>query len=154
KTLFQLGESSVHELAEQLRVAPFIVEGVFQRLRKEQLMQAVGMTGSAHRGTLTQAGRVRSSELLGVDQCVGPVPVSLEDYVERVKSQSVRDIVAHEPDVQKAFKDMVLDAEVLSQLGTAVVSGRAIFIYGPPGTGKTTVAECLSEIFRKEAIWI
>src|SRR5262249_5647090 len=119
-----------------------------------QLMQAVGMTGGAHRVTLTQAGRVRSSELLGVDQYVGPVPVSLEDYVARVRSQSVRDIVAHEPDVQKAFKDMVLEAEVLSQLGTAVVSGRAISIYGPPGTGKTTVAECLSEIFRKEAIWI
>jgi predicted ATPase with chaperone activity len=43
---------------------------------------------------------------------------------------------------------------MVAQLGTSVISGRAIFLYGPPGTGKTTVAEKLSEIFRKESIWV
>jgi predicted ATPase with chaperone activity len=154
KTLYQLGESSVQELAEHLHIAPFIVEGVFQRLRKEQLCQALGMIGDSHRIALTTSGRSRAAELLGVDQYVGPVPVSLADYVKRVRQQSVRDIAVGPSDVHAAFKDMVLEEGTLAQLGTAVVSGRAIFLYGPPGTGKTTVAECLAEVFRRESVWI
>src|SRR5262249_40857786 len=123
KTLFQLGESSVQELSEHLHIAPFIVEGVFQRLRKEQLCHALGMTGNTPRRSLTGAGRARAAELLGIDQYVGPVPVSLTDYVERVRQQSVRDIEVGQADVQTAFKDMVLDDGTIAQLGTAVVSG-------------------------------
>ena len=154
KTLFYLGEASIQELAENLRIAPYIVEGVFQRLRKDQLIQATGLAAGGHRVTLTGQGRARSTELLGVDQYVGAVPVSLADYIERVKGQSVRDIVVTQTDVADAFRDMVLEPGTLAQLGGAVTSGRAIFLYGPPGTGKTTVAEKLSEIFRKESVWV
>jgi predicted ATPase with chaperone activity len=154
KTLFYLGDASIQELAEQLRIAPYIVEGVFQRLRKDQLIQATGLAAGGHRVNLTGQGRTRAMELLGVDQYVGPVPVSLADYVERVKSQSVRDISVNSTDVTEAFKELVLEDGMLAQLGTAVISGRAIFLYGPPGTGKTTVAEKLSDLFRKESIWV
>ena len=148
KTLFYLGESTIHELATQLHIASFIVEGMFQRLRKDQLMQAVGLAAGGHRVTLTSAGRARAIELLGVDQYVGPVPVALNDYIERVKSQSVREVVVSHAEVVEAFRDLVLDETTLAQLGTSVISGRAIFLYGPPGTGKTTVAEALSGLFR------
>src|SRR5689334_23635369 len=57
KTLFYLGEASIQELGEHLRIAPYIVEGVFQRLRKDQLIQAVGLAQGGHRVTLTSAGR-------------------------------------------------------------------------------------------------
>jgi predicted ATPase with chaperone activity len=154
KTLFYLGEASIQELANQMCIAAYIVEGVFQRLRKDQFIQAVGLAPGGHRVTLTSAGRARAIELLGIDQYVGSVPVSLDDYVARVKSQSVRDMEVRPEDVALAFKDLVLDASTLAQLGTSVVSGRAIFLYGPPGTGKTTVAEKLSEMFRAESIWL
>jgi DNA-binding MarR family transcriptional regulator len=154
KTLFYLGEASVQELAEQLRIAPYIVEGIFQRLKKDQLIQAVGLTAGGHRLNLTEQGRNRSVQLLAIDQYVGSVPVGFGDYVERVKGQSVRDIVVTASDVAESFRDMVLDEGMLAQLGTSVTSGRAIFLYGPPGTGKTTVAEKLSDLFRKESIWV
>jgi hypothetical protein len=154
KTLFQLGEASIQELAGRLHVSPFIVEGVFQRLRKAEVMQTIGFTHGGRRVNLTAAGRVRAVELLTLDQYVGPVPVSLAAYNRSVKSQSVRDIVVTPADVQEAFRALVLDDATLTQLGTAVTSGRAIFLYGPPGTGKTTVAEKLSSLFRKEAIWV
>jgi predicted ATPase with chaperone activity len=154
KSLFYLGEATIQELAEQLRIAPYIVEGVFQRLKKDQLMQATGLAAGGHRVNLTGAGRARAAELLNVDQYVGAVPVSLADYIERVKGQSVRDIVVSPADVAESFREMVLDEATLAQLGTSVISGRAIFLYGPPGTGKTTVAERLSELFRKESIWV
>jgi predicted ATPase with chaperone activity len=154
KTLFYLGDASIQELAEQLRIAPYIVEGIFQRLRKDQLMQAIGLAAGGHRVNLTGQGRARALELLSTDQYVGPAPVSFADYVERVKSQSVRDIAVTESDVTEAFRDLVLEPEMVAQLGASVVSGRAIFLYGPPGTGKTTVAEKLSDIFRKESVWV
>ena len=154
KTLYFLGEGTTHDLATQMCISPSIVDGIFQRLRKDQLAQATGMSQAGHRITLTSAGRQRAVELLGVDQYVGPAPVSLEDYVARVKSQTVRDFSVTPEEVHKAFEHLVLDEATLSQLGTSVVSGRAIFLYGPPGTGKTTVAETLAELFRRDQVWI
>ena len=154
KSLFYLGDASIQELSDNLRIAPYIVEGVFQRLRKDQLIQAIGLASGGHRVNLTMQGRSRAMELLNVDQYVGAVPVSLSDYIERVKSQSIRDIAVTPGDVAEAFKELVLENGMIAQLGTSVISGRAIFLYGPPGTGKTTVAEKLSDLFRKESIWV
>ena len=154
KTLFYLGEATVQELGDQMRIAPYIIEGMFQRLKKDQLVQAIGLGTGGHKLNLTEQGRNRSVQLLAIDQYVGAVPVGFGDYVERVKGQSVRDIVVTAPDVAEAFRDLVLDEGMLGQLGTAVTSGRAIFLYGPPGTGKTTIAEKLSDLFRKESIWV
>jgi predicted ATPase with chaperone activity len=154
KTLYHLGEASLHELASQLCINRSIVDGIFQRLRKELMVQAVGMSVGVHQVTLTASGRTRAAELLALDGYVGPAPVSLTDYVNRVNSQSVRELDVHPDDVTSAFDDLVLDHGTLAQLGTAMVSGRAIFLYGPPGTGKTTVAERLSELIRRESVWI
>jgi len=154
KTLHYLGEASTHELAKQLCISPSIVDGIFQRMRKEQLAQATGMSAGGHRIQLTSAGRTRAVEVLAVDHYVGPAPVSLVDYVARVEAQSIGEFEVHPPDVAQAFEHMVLDAQTLRQIGTSIVSGRAIFLYGPPGTGKTTVAETMAKLFRRENVWI
>jgi predicted ATPase with chaperone activity len=154
KHLYYLGEASLHELAQQLCISRLIVDSIFQKLRKEQLCQVVGMNVDTHLVTLTQAGRTRAAELLLVNSYVGPVPVSLTEYVDRVRSQSVRDIAITPADVGGAFHGLVLDEIVLAQLGTAVVSGRALFLYGPAGTGKTTVAERLATLFRRDSVLV
>src|SRR5205809_880222 len=56
--------------------------------------------------------------------------------------------------VDEVFEHLVLEPQVLRQLGSALVSGKAIFLYGPSGTGKTTVAETLSGLFEQENVWI
>ena len=156
KTLFYLGEASIHELAKQMCISRAVADQVFQRLRREELVHATGMAavGGVHHVTLTGAGRARAVELLQVDQYVGPAPVTLEDYVKKIHAQSVRDLEVGPEDVHRAFRHLVIDENVLAQLGTAVISGRAIFLYGPPGTGKTTVAETLAEIFRETTVLI
>jgi len=154
KSLYFLGEASLHELAQQMCISRAVVEAVFQKLRKEQLCQAVGMSVGMHHVTLTQAGRTRGGELLAVDSYVGPVPVALTDYVARVRSQSVRDIEVTPLELGAAFTDLVLDEGTLAKLGTGVVSGRALFLYGPAGTGKTTVAEKLAELFRRDTVYV
>ncbi len=57
-------------------------------------------------------------------------------------------------DLDRAFGDLVLDTQMLNQLGTAAMSGRALFLYGPAGTGKTVVAQTLAHLFDNDAVWL
>src|SRR4029077_8228744 len=43
--------------------------------------------------------------------------------------------------LRAGFSHLVVDDQVLEQLGPAVNSGKALFLYGPPGNGKTVLAE-------------
>ena len=153
KILYMQGELSLVELAKQMHLSLAIVEDLFERLRKGQLCEVKGMVGVVHRITTTSQGRARALELLAMSQYWGPAPVSLDDYVSRVRAQSVRDAEVHPDDVRRAFQHLVLPEKTLDQLGTAMVSGRSIFLYGPPGTGKTAIAETLPQIYNDE-VWI
>lgn len=154
KILYLAGEISMHELARHMQLRPSMVEELFERLRKDQLCQVTGMAGSVHRITTTSGGKSRALELLAQNQYAGPAPVSLNDYVNRVHSQTVRDNKITTKDMNRAFEHLVLDTKTLNQLGTAAISGRAIFLYGPTGTGKTTIAETLTRLFEKDRIWL
>lgn len=154
KILYLVGELSLHELAQHMKVSPGILDGLFQRLRKEALCQVTGMDGGVHRITTTSGGKSRAIELLGQNQYTGPAPVSFQDYVARVRAQGVGGIVISPKDMEKAFESLVIDSETMDQLGAAVVSGRSVFLYGPTGTGKTTIAETLTRLFTNDQIWL
>jgi len=77
-----------------------------------------------------------------------------DDEVETCREQTVRRMEVSPEAVQSAFGDMVLEQPMLDQLGTAVVSGNAIFLHGPSGTGKTTLAEALWRLFQRDPIWV
>jgi len=154
KTLYLVGEMSVHELSSHMRLRPSMGEELFQRLRKDQLCQVTGMTGRAQCITTTSAGKSRALELLAQNQYTGPAPVSLDDYVNRIHDQSVRGIQIVPSDMNRAFEHLVLDTQTLNQLGTAVMSGRSVFLYGPTGTGKTTIAETLARLFVHDEVWL
>ncbi len=70
------------------------------------------------------------------------------------RKQSVQHVEVHEQEVEKAFSHLVIDPDLLRQLGTALNSGSAIFLYGAAGTGKTTVAEVLSRVLAEDSVWI
>jgi predicted ATPase with chaperone activity len=154
KTVYLLGEVSLRELAEHMQINLRIVEELFQRLRKDQLCQVTGMTGGVHRIVTTSEGKTRAIELLTHSQYVGAVPVSIDDYIARIAAQTVRRIDVDQAHLLHSFEHLVLPKETLTQLGTAVVSGRSIFLYGPSGTGKTTVAENLWRLFTTDEIWV
>jgi predicted ATPase with chaperone activity len=56
-------------------------------------------------------------------------------------------------DLVRAFGSLVLSADMLLRLGTAVVSGTSMFLYGPAGTGKTSIANCIADAYQ-DTIWI
>ncbi len=154
KIVYLIGEVSLHELARHMGLHLILVEELFQRLRKDQLCQVTGMEKNVHCITTTSAGKSRALELLANNQYVGPAPVSLEDYVKRVNSQTVRNIKITPQELHQAFEELVLDTRMLNQVGTAVLSGRAVFLYGATGTGKTTIAVTLTRIFEQDRIWL
>ena len=153
KILYYEGELSLVELGKKMCLSYGIIEQIFERLRKEQVCEVKGMSGTIHRIAITSGGRGRALELLALNHYYGPAPVSLDDYVARIRSQSIRDAEVRPPQVKKAFSHLVLAEETLNQLGTAVVSGRCIILYGPAGTGKTAMADCIPKIYG-DRVWI
>ncbi len=154
KIIYFTGEMTLRELSNAIKLIPSITEELFQRLRKDQLCEVTGMVGPMPRIQTTSRGKTRALELLQLSQYAGPAPVSLDDYVRRVRAQSVRGIQVHAADLKRAFAHLVLDDAVLTQLGTAITSGRAIFLYGSTGSGKTSVAESITKIFHQDLIWL
>jgi predicted ATPase with chaperone activity len=154
KIVYLIGETSLHELSNRMGIHLVLVEELFQRLRKDQLCQVTGMERNVHCITTTSAGKSRALELLANNQYVGPAPVSLEDYVKRVNAQTVRNIKITPQELHQAFEELVLDTRMLNQIGTSVLSGRAVFLYGATGTGKTTIAVTLTRLFEQDRIWL
>jgi predicted ATPase with chaperone activity len=154
KTLYQYGPLSVVELSDHTRLGYDASEELFARLRTKLLCEVTGMTGNIPEVTISSQGRTRALDVLARNQYSGAMPVSLESYVAQVRKQSLRQVHVRPADVQRAFAHLVFDDEVLTQFGTALNSGSAIFLYGPPGVGKTAAAETLSRVFTEDDIWI
>ena len=88
-----------------------------------------------------------------MNQYTGPAPVSLADYTMRVGMQSVQKIALKPADISRAFYQMVLDQDMLTRLGTALVSGTSMFLHGPSGTGKTSLASTIPAVYN-DSVWI
>ncbi len=153
KTVYLAGELMLDDLAAKLRLNLRVVSELFRSLRRHELCESKGMVNGIHRLTATMQGRARALELLAQNQYAGPAPVSLSDYVSRVRAQSVKSFRVQRRLVEKAFEHLVLADQVVRQLGAAVISGTSIFLYGPTGTGKTSIAEAIPSIYH-DAVWI
>lgn len=153
KILYLHGEMTLIELSNHLGIGLGVVDEVFQFFRKEQLCEVKGMVGGTHRITASAQGKTRAMDLLALNQYSGPAPVSLMEYTNWVRTQSVQTPKIGKADLKRAFNELVLNEDLLSQLGTAVISGASIFLYGPAGTGKTSIACRIPEIYNDE-VWI
>jgi len=153
KILYLQGELMLVHLAEQMRVSLSVVTEIFELLRKEQLCEVKGMVGGVHRVASTTLGNARAHELLELSHYAGPVPVSLDDYTRQVRAQSIRSLGFQPARIEKAFSHLVLPPGSVTQLGTAITSGRSMIVHGPSGVGKTAVAESIASIYQ-DYVWI
>jgi len=154
KILYLSGPFSILELSKLTCLSFEVATELFTRLRAEQFCQVTGMTNNIPLIAITSQGRSRAVELLSLSHYTGPAPVSLAGYVEQVRKQSVKNVVVHPADVERAFAHLVIDKKTLWQFGTALNSGSAIFLYGPAGVGKTTIAETLSLVVSEDLVWL
>ena len=56
KTIARERELTTRTLGELLTLSPRVVDDLFQQLRKAQLVEVVGLTGTTYRATLTAQG--------------------------------------------------------------------------------------------------
>lgn len=146
KTIYYGGRPSARTICERICLPFSIMEGVLDYLRTQELIDIVGSKGvleQDYQYNLTSKGMSRTQEALEQSLYVGPAPVPFDLYEDVVLRQGIANLDASPENLALAFKDLVLAEETVEQIGTAVGSGRSLFIYGPPGNGKSTIAECI-----------
>lgn len=150
KVMFQLGLTRLTDLAQQMCLSAAVVESLCQFMRRESIVEVVrrGQHEADVQYELTQGGRQRAADWLARNQYVGPAPVSLDVYVERVRAQSVTQQHFNVHDVHAALGGVLVPEALIDQLGTAMNSGRPILLHGPAGSGKTYLAGCLQKLLR------
>ncbi len=141
------GFSTLQQLSETLKVAMPILNIVFQHMRGQQLVEVKGMVGNDYHFTLSQAGKMLASERFQITQYAGAAPVSLKDYHSATKSQAAQVHIDRKA-LRSAFSDLVVNDQLLDQLGPALISQNSIFIYGPTGNGKTSIAERMLRVYQ------
>lgn len=147
KVFFHTGPQRLADLATRVKLPAGVLEPIIDFLRRERLCEVTSSsTGINLVFALTDLGRERADEYLRMCQYAGPAPVSLQSYLNQIRSQAVADLTVTREDMQTAFSGIVIREEILDQFGSALNSGRAIFVYGPAGSGKTFVAERLAPL--------
>src|SRR5512136_2730060 len=150
KILYNTGNLTGLQIADRMKL-PFnsCVDQVLEYLKREQLVEVKGSGGfgeQAYQYNLASKGREKAQEALERSQYAGPAPVPLPVYVRAMQKQALASFRVTQQTMRDALKHMVLNQQVLNQIGPAVNSGRSIFLYGPPGDGKTTIAEAVGRM--------
>ena len=126
-----------------------VVDRALTLLKREELIEVSGSNGFGELGYqhgISPKGVVRVHEVLDRTTYLGPAPVTLEQYVAVVKSQSIGEVRVGPPDVRQAMADLVLEELTLDIIGQAVNTGRSLFLFGHPGNGKTVLAEHITPL--------
>lgn len=149
RTLFTQGELTERTAGNIMKLPYGVMKELFDLIQKEKYCEVKGhgeSLGVLLRYVLTEAGRERAKGFMELCRYVGPAPVSLQHYIDMVKSQPVNGLTIDRRTVTAATEHLVLTPGTVDQLGEAVNSGWAIFLYGPPGNGKTVLAEAIGKM--------
>jgi hypothetical protein len=148
KTLHS-GEATGMQLASRVRLPYGILEPQLEYLRVEMLVEvksAAGTGTAGYRYALTDAGRDRAIRHFETCGYVGPAPVPLDQYTTYMGVLRSQTREVYRERMIAAFTHLIIEPEMLDQLGPAVASGRAVFLYGPPGNGKSVMGEGIGRV--------
>ncbi len=146
KRVFVEGTIDLRRLTNESKLDYNVVNKLFARMRKEQLVETKGVVGHNYEFTLTKKGLQVAEETCRKNRYAGPVPVSLAEYRSAVCAQAFKPEITLES-LTRHFSDLVLAEDLIRNLGTVLMTGGALFLYGPTGNGKTSIAERLKRIY-------
>ena len=142
----------VGQCADAIKLPQSIVMDLAKIAVERQLLYTLGAHSSdtmmEMRYALTDEGRRWSADALQRSGYVGPAPVTLADFVERVKRQKPTNERITAERVREAVSKLSIEENIVERIGPALNSGRAILFYGPPGNGKTSLAMGFASVFR------
>ncbi|MDP8989797.1 MAG: ATP-binding protein [Acidobacteriota bacterium] len=149
KYLYFRGELLGREIGSLLGLSFSLIDELLETLKRQHYVgvkKSLGMGNMSGIFALTEAGRNLAREYLGNNQYVGPAPVPLYQYAEVVRRQKLADNWLNPQSLVDAFKHLVVEDDVLAQIGPAVNASKSFLIYGQPGNGKTALAESLFRV--------
>ncbi len=152
KAMYANGLETPSVFSDVLKLPPLAVQQLLDQAKDRKLVEVLGAAGiravSELRYALTEKGKQWAQEAMALSQYIGPAPVPLAAYRERVLHQRITNERVDRAAIDGAFADLVIAEEFVEEMGPAINSGRAILLYGPPGNGKTSVAEKIGRMFR------
>ena len=144
KTMFRRNMTLTSDVARALCVLPPVVQEMVEFCRENGLVETLGMRGTEGaaelRYQLTDAGKQRAMDALEQSEYYGALPVTLEEFREQTKRQSITDVAITKERLEGSMQHLVLPDDMLDQLGPAVNSGKSVLLYGPPGNGKSSIS--------------
>jgi predicted ATPase with chaperone activity len=149
------GDLPLVEISRRMGLSRLRVDALLKHVRALHLVK-VSRCGDMEGDVsfaLTDVGRMQAHAAVEKCQYVGPAPVTLDEYVSMVHSQSMRLQATTAQQLKDAMGDLVMDEGLLPNLGSALNSGKAIYLHGPSGSGKTYLAEHLVKTLKGQ-IWI
>jgi SpoVK/Ycf46/Vps4 family AAA+-type ATPase len=156
KHLYIGGTKRTDELARKMCIPVSLFAEPIAFLRNEALIEAHSRIhtsiGEILHLTLTDSGRERAHEYYEENAYVGPLPVSYAQYCQRVEMQTIKEQVVNQEMMADAYGKLVINPQVLRQIGAAFNSGNSIFLFGPAGTGKTFVASHMVNLLRGDIL--
>jgi DNA-binding PadR family transcriptional regulator len=157
KTL-STGEASGTHLADALRLPYGLIEPAIEHARAERLIEVrgAGGTGTAgYRYALTDSGQERARRYYDACAYIGPapVPVPLDQYLDYTRRQAETRIHVDRERVLSGLRPLVLNPQIVDQLGPAISARRALFLYGPPGNGKSVIGSAIGRVLGGD-VWV
>ena len=147
KTLY-VGEARGTALGAAVRLPYGILEPILMQLRTEQLIEvknAIGVGTAGYSYALTDQGRDRTRRYFDACGYVGAAPVPIAQYLAHMVVLASDRPPIDQHRVASAFAHLVVEPDMLHQLGPAISSGRAVFLYGPPGNGKSVMGQGIGQ---------
>ena len=147
KTLHVQGARSGVQITEVLRLPFDVVDEQLLRLQERRFVEVLRTAGPSRAGyvfDLAGEGRARARAALDSGQYVGAAPVPLGVYRKWIGLQSVADVQIGRERIREGFSHLVMDQEILEELGPAINSASSLFLHGDPGNGKTVIAEAIA----------
>ncbi len=153
KLVFSGRMEKIGEIADAIKLPQPIVMDLARMATERQLIYALGAQSSDSmldmRYALTEEGKRWTIDALQRSGYIGPAPVTLAEFIDRVNMQKPTNERVSMERVHEAIKALTIDETIVEQAGPALNSGRAILLYGPPGNGKTSVALSFASVFRE-----
>ncbi len=150
KTLYMYGSLTPQMIFERIALPPALMTALLQHLQHQGfLIQRGATTTGAALYSLTEKGLERASEALRKDPYVGPVPVSLEEFAEKIGDFRPRIRDAWVSWMQEHFGVEETECRIWLE---AFHAGEPVGIVGPPGSGKTFVLRALGEFVEGGAV--
>lgn len=149
KYLYFRGELLGRDIGSLIGLQFSLIDEFLEIMKRQHFVavkKSLGMGNMSGIFILTEAGRNLAREHLENNQYAGPAPVPLYQYAEVVRLQKLKENWLSPELLHAAFKHLVVEEDILSQIGPAVNASKSFLIYGQPGNGKTALAESLFRV--------